>query len=593
MQEDSKKPEEDEIIEMPDMEDSGNEEVVVNDIGSTTDALETKDSRLKQLWNKYLEKKKITIPITILVITLLLLAVPISRYKILGLFIKKQVMVSVVDSKTGKPVSEADVVLAGKSTLTNGDGLAMINDVKVGPQTTKVTKKYYNDAESKNTLPIKGTAKVEVKLEANGRQVPVSVVNKITGEAVKGATIKSGESKAQTDDKGVAVLVLNPNSQTEKASVAASGYNESIVEVKVTDGVDDSNKFQITPGGKIYFLSKKSGKIDVVKTNLDGSDRKTVLAGSGTEDDFDTVLLASRDWKYLTLKSKREGKTKLYLIDTSNDKLSTIDDSDAIFTPAGWSDSNFVYTVSRNDIKSWQSKQFALKSFDAKSGELRVLDESKAEGSDQNSYVTENFGQIYILENLLVYAKNWTASYYSYNLLNGKRMSINSIRPDSTDKRMLRDFDVSADGTSFILGKLYKPQEVIFQVTQQANTLTYFEYENGEVKATTEITREKFDAYYPTYLMSPSGNKTFWSESRDGKNTLFVGGRNADNGKEIVSASEYTPYGWFTEDYLLVSKSGSELYIMPVNDAAKVSKITDYHKASQDFSGYGYGYGGF
>src|SRR6185369_16053847 len=114
----------------------------------------------------------------------------------------------------------------------------------------------------------------------------------------------------------------------------------------------------------IYFLSKASGKIDVVKTNLDGTDRQTVLAGTGKEEDTDTILLASRDWKYLALKSRRDGKAvKLYLIDTSNDKLTTIDEGNATFDMVGWQNDYFVYYVYRNNVKSWQPKGSSLKSY--------------------------------------------------------------------------------------------------------------------------------------------------------------------------------------------------------------------------------------
>jgi hypothetical protein len=76
---------------------------------------------------------------------------------------------------------------------------------------------------------------------------------------------------------------------------------------------------------------------------------------------------------------------------------------------------------------------------------------------------------------------------------------------------------------------------------------------------------------------------------------LFIGGQNADNAKQIATLSEYLTYGWYTDDYLLVSKNSSELYAMPrdgtKNDTSAL-KISDYHKPAQNFFGYGGGYGG-
>ena len=95
-------------------------------------------------------------------------------------------------------------------------------------------------------------------------------------------------------------------------------------------------------------------------------------------------------------------------------------------------------------------------------------------------------------------------------------------------------------------------------------------------------------------MQSPSGNVTFWSETRDGKNTLFVGDGQGANQKEIAKLSDYQTYGWYTEDYLLVSKDGSELYILGKDGIKKDSealKIMDYHKPAMSYMGYG-GYGG-
>jgi hypothetical protein len=582
---------EDEIIEIPDT----TEIVDLPEKEAAKDALPKPkgDNKLKKIWRKYLEKKKLTIPLTILVMVSILLVVPYTRYKIVGVFYKKSLEVTIVDSKTGKPVSEASVTIPGNSAKTDGSGKVTFQKVKVGPVDITIEKNYYATAEQNYLVPIKGSARAEFKLEATGRQVPVKVSNKITSKGTKGIVVKAKDSEARTDESGQAIIVLSPNSQTEKATLSGEGYNNQEIEIKVTDVDAAENQFTVTPAGKVYFLSKQSGKIDVVKTNLDGSDRQTVLAGTGREDDGDTVLLASRDWKYLALKSKRDDKTKLYLITTTDDKVQTIDEGNTYFFPSGWSNNHFIYTVVKTDVQQWQSKQQALKSFNADTKQLKTLDESEAEGASFDSYVSQSYGQIYILDNMLVYAKDWTAGYLNYAGLNGKRMSINSIRPDSSDKKMLRDFDESPDNSSYILGKLYKPQEVYFQVTQQSTTNTFFEYEDNEVIPATDVTPDTFNNFYPTYLISPSGNRTFWAEPRDGKNTLFLGNQDAQEQKEIASLSDFNAYGWFTETYLLVSKSGSELFILSPETPSQSLKITDYHKSNQNFAGYGYGYGGF
>ena len=92
-------------------------------------------------------------------------------------------------------------------------------------------------------------------------------------------------------------------------------------------------------------------------------------------------------------------------------------------------------------------------------------------------------------------------------------------------------------------------------------------------------------------MQSPSGDQTFWSVPADGKNTLNVGDKDGNNANKIAALSDYNPYGWYTDDYLLVSKNGSELYIMPASGGTPLL-ISNYYKPAQFFRGYGGGYGG-
>src|SRR3989344_821781 len=235
-------------------------------------------------------------------------------------------------------------------------------------------------------------------MEATGRQVPVTVRNKVTGKGVENATIKAADAEFKTDSEGTATLVLPTDKETYAATLSAKDYNDKAITVKVTDQEVDENKFVIVPAGKLYFLSKASGRIDVVKTDLEDSNRQTVIKGTGKEDSNDTVLLASRDWKYLALKSRRDSaQPKLYLIETATDTLTTIDEADASFTLTGWAEHYFVYTVSRNSVQIWEPKQLAIKSYNAENKHLAILDETTAEGGSQLDYASEYFGNVFAL----------------------------------------------------------------------------------------------------------------------------------------------------------------------------------------------------
>lgn len=539
-----------------------------------------KQSGMKRFWHFYRTKKKITIPLTIILLIVVLLAVPFTRYAILGLFVKKDISVTVLDNKTNKPVSGAEVSLAGIRAKTDGEGKALLHDVRVGENNLQVKKNYYKQYDQLVVVDVIGDAgSYKTSLEATGRQVELSVVNKISQKSLGGVLIKAGKSEAKTNDKGLATIVVSPNAKNQKAQLTSTGFLNAEVSIALDN--KSGNNFSLTPSGRLYFLSKRSGTIDVVKTNLDGSDRQVVLAGTGQEEEQNTVLLATRDWKYLALLSKRDSpQPKLYLIDTATDKESVIDEGDASFTITGWHDHDFVYTVTRNKVPLDQPKRQALKVFHADPQKLATLDETTASGGVSQEIP---YG-VSLVDQGIIYVKQWLQGYAD---LSGKQTTINIAGYDGSNKKELK----TLSPVSFVQELLYKPNNVYF--SYYSDKQNYLEFENGSIKDASDQS-QKFSTSYPTYLLSPGGSYSLWSEERDGKNTLFIGNKDGNDGKLLDQATKHSPYGWYSDEYVLVSLDSSELYIAPreFTKGSTYLKVTDYHKPALNFLGYGGGYGG-
>lgn len=540
-----------------------------------------------------LGKKKLAAIIVALVV-LVVFAVPFTRYSLLGLVITKQVTISVVDSKTATPVSSAEVVLHGVTAKTDGEGKVTIK-APLGSSNLTVTKQYYTEATQKYFVGFKAATAQKISLVATGRQVPITVLNSVTSKPVVGATVKILDTTAKTNTNGLATIVLPAGSATKSAVISLDGYNSSTVTATVTDKTVATNSFKLTPAGKVYFLSNSAGTIDVVKANLDGSDRKTVLTGTGKEDSRTTSLLASRDWKYVVLQSRRDtAQPSLYIIDTTTDKAVPFESGDNTIQPIGWYNHNFVYDVVRNSAARNQSGREILKSYNAETNAPSQLDQNQAEG-DAYNYGYQSFENFYILDGLVSYTSQWL-NYGSGFDLSGKSNTIRGVQPGGQNKKDYHSFP--AGSTSFGGARLYEPQGVYFLVYSNGDskyTHSYYHFENQSVTEDTSIADDEFNKEYPTFLLSPSGSQTFWAELRDGKNALFTGGPNADGKKQIATLSEYKPYGWYGNTYVLVSKGDSELYILPVTglkDGQAPLKITNYYKPAQTFAGYGYGYGG-
>ncbi len=540
--------------------------------------------------------KKISIPAAVAVFLILFFAVPFTRYTALGLFLKQDFSVVVIDSQTGKPVSSARVSLNGKTANTDGEGKAVLK-VPVGKSKLTATKAYYKSAEQQVTVPIKKPASaLRVKLEATGRPIPVTVVNSISRQPVAGAVLSASKSQAKTDDKGQAVLVVAAGVNEVKATLSGDGYNKVDITIKSTTEVDAANSFGLTPSGKVYFLSNLSGNVDVVKSDLDGKNRQVVLADTGKESKSETVLLATRDWKFLALQSKRDGgdNAKLFLINAADDSVTTMDEGEATFTLAGWEGHSFVYQVDRYKLDQWTPKKQALKSYNADTKKLTTIDQTAAEGTNQYDYKRESLGRVYVLEGMLVYTKSWYNGWYAGDSI--PNATINTAKTDGTAKQVLKTFDSSG----YVELVPYEPASLYIKSANQ-----YFEYEAGAVKSLPDMTDNTFyNTEYATYLLSPSGKKLFWTQLRDGRNAMLIG--DADKALSSASATnfedDYTPFGWFTDDYVLMSKKGSELYIEAVPMVQNLPdvgiqilqpvKVTDYYRPSYNYPGYGGGYGG-
>jgi len=553
-------------------------------------------ARCKQAWNQWWAspRKRYTTIGVIIVLLAAVFAVPVTRYNVLGLILKSSATVQVVDSKTGAPVSGATVNLAGQKAETDAEGRATMR-VHAGSKTLTVAKHYYKSYSHSELVALTGGKNhFKATLGALGRQVKVKVVNQVSGQPLAGATVKAGSAHATTDKSGLTTVVIPSGAVKQVANISLHGFNAAKVTLTAADDLA-KNTFKVVPAGKLYFLSNLSGKIDVVKTNLDGSDRQVVLAGTGNEDRNSTSLLASRDWKYLALLAKRSGSNaSVYLIDTTKgDKLTTIDEGNANFSLVGWSGDRFVYTVVRNGVSAWQPNQQALKSFDPATGQALLLDQTQGSGTGSSNFAGQSFGTPYLMDDQVVYSKNWSSSYYDAQTeLAGKSAELDSIGANGSGHRTIKTFTAATPSASLnVQATLYEPDGLYMQFYDGSKN-AYYDYDDGKVSVDTDMTDTKFyNTPYPTYLLSPAGSNTFWADQRDGKNTLFTGDEDAKAPKQIASLSEYNAYGWYGNDYLLVSKNSSELYIMS-KDGGTPLKIADYYKPAINYQGYGGGYGG-
>lgn len=503
-------------------------------------------------------------------------AVPASRYAVAGLVVKKDVTVELVDSETGKPVSAADVSLAGQTYKTDANGKTTFKNVAVGPWQVTSKKSYYEDGKTDTLVPIlRNPDAVKFSVVATGRQVPVMVTNKITGKPLANVEIVAGDSAAKTTENGEASIVLPADKQTVSATFKVDGHNDLTADITVTEQADDKNKFAMVPAGKVYFLSKRTGKIDVMSSNLDGSEQTVVLAATGKESEYETKLFASPDWKYLALKARRENDTKLYLITTADNKLSMLDEG-ASFNPVGWSGSTFVYDVYRPTVKQWESKQRSIKSYNADSKKISTLDDTEGAGTGPGAWLNQLYsGDVYLSNDRVVFIKKWEDQNMTAEL-NSKKDQVVNVKLDGSDKKIAKEFNAS--WTNYIVPRQNKPGSIYLQVAYHTTPNEYYEYTDGQVSPTTAVDNNTFYNQGIHYIRSPQGKQTLWTERRD-KQVIFVGDATGADGKEVLTEGDHLPLGWYGENYLLLTNENfNTIYVYPAQPqtGTKAQKITEF-----------------
>jgi hypothetical protein len=537
----------------------------------------TETSRWRRYSAWYGSHKKLAVPATILLLAFIWLAIPWSRYASAGLVVKKDFAFTVMDAASHSPVSGATVTSGSKSAQTDGNGKASLR-LSAGSHKLSITKKYYKDQQASVTVPIlsqKSTPSFD--FTATGRQVKIVVKNLINQQNLSDVNIKVADITATTDSGGEALVVLPAGSTEHPAVLTHEGYNDSSVTVTVSASSVTENNFNLTPAGKVYFISKRTGKLDLMKTNLDGSDAEVVAAATGREHYYDTQLMVSPDTKYVALLSRRStdyNSAQIYVLSTANDKLLGVDNAKADFGLVGWAGSNLIYTVNRTSLPEWQPGYYKLKSYDAATGKITLLNQSSAAG-DETAYGSEYYPFIMLSGQNVIYAKSWSL-YYEDELpepLQGKQNTLSLIAADGQGYKRIAAYSTD----DYIEYVQHSPNAAyIWQTPYEGGEDKFYEYIAGASAPTTvQLDSDQFYDEQKTSYTSASSQKTLWSEARDGKYSLFVGDSAGLNPKTILPLGKYDAYGWYGDDYILVTKNGTELYIMDAN-GGKPIKITDF-----------------
>ena len=509
-------------------------------------------------------KNKWIVILLVIIILGIIAGIPYTRYKLLGLFMKSSYHIELIDNITKHPISGATVDIGGHNIISNANGQVDFK-LPIGQYNIRVTKKYYDSYQSNILFGLSSNKKLDLYLHAYGRQFSFKFLNSITDQPISGASISYNNIKSTSNNSGIAYLVLPSQATSYNLTISGNGYNSRSTILKYS-GQNMTASYRLTPSGRVYFLSQSQGTINVVSSNLDGTNQKVLIPGTSSEQASNTFLLASKDWKYLILEANMNGSgVGLYIIDTSTGKINEFDFSNSTFNLIGWTNNDqFIYNETNNSNTYSQSGNEQLKSYDAINQTLSTIAQNQVSGSG-TSYAYQTFSNFNIIDNSLIYSVNWN-NYNGYNL-NSLSNTITQALFNGTGSNNL--LSLNAENLSFNI--INRPQPNILYISvinSQTYQTSYYLYSNGNVSLDTSINANNFNQVLRNYIFSLSGNNVIWNVQQNNHPVIFYSNQNSSNQKQLLIPSGYSVNSWYNDNYILVT-SNNNLYITNINSSGQ------------------------
>lgn len=285
---------------------------------------------------------------------------PHSRYAILNSAgVRSRASLTVIDETMRLPIGRVNVSIGGTSVQTDSEGLARLQEVRLGRNELKISAPGYETFQKHIIVGWGSNPLGQFTLKPQGRQQPVRVTNLITGKPISDAVVDIPEATTKSDKDGQAkVSVRDPAATKITVTARASGFLEKKIEITLGDAVPD---IALTPSGKHVFAQREAGKLNVYSSNLDGTGKEKILAGSGLEN-AETAIVVSPNADYAAVVSTRDNerdargylKRTLVIIDLETKNANTIEHAEQLQLIT-WKSEGLVYVLGDSTQQPRQS----------------------------------------------------------------------------------------------------------------------------------------------------------------------------------------------------------------------------------------------
>lgn len=510
--------------------------------------------KLKDLWRDP-KKRKITIG-SLVTVLILAIAIPYSRYFILNTVgVRSSASIRVLDQSTGQPLKNVTVKIAGAKGKSDDGGVAKVDRIKLGQTNLTIEKRAFATKEQKITIGWGSNPLGDYKVEPRGLQYSFKLTDYLSGNPIEKAEAVSGEYSAFSNEEGIAVITIeDPGDDVIKIDIEADGYRTEPVD-QMTENKEVQN-ISLVPDRKHVFVSKRSGKYDVYKIDIDGKNEELVLSGTGNEKD-DMMLVAHPERNLAALVSSRDSVRNKdgFLLNT----LTLIDlGGDEVITES-------LATSERIQIVDWHNEHLLY---------VRIAEGASAATPDRHRLVTYNtdtgaakqiassnyFNDVLMIKNKLYYAPS--------SAYQNQPVGLHRVDPNGENDETLFDQEVwNIFRTSY--------NQMMFSVNND-----WYEYKlnDNQLLAASGAPAIQLSRLY---MDGPEDKRSVWIDQRDGKGTLLEYNVEKGEDKTVQAQSGLTyPARWMNDSvivYRINTDQETADYAVSLNggEPKKISDVTN------------------
>lgn len=485
--------------------------------------------------------------------------VPTSRYFLLNTFgVRSGASVKVLDESTRQPLKNVQVRLRGQTALTDNEGVAKLKDIKLGSTELVIEKRAFAPIRQPVTLGWGSNPLGDRSITPVGSQYAFTVSDYLSGKPLAKIEATSGEASAFSDEDGKIKLTID---KTDDSPVEVKITGAGLREENVTIGADDKSDHAVVmvPGRKHVFISKRSGKYDVYKIDVDGRNEELVLPGTGSERG-DVALLAHPTKDLAALVSTRGNVrnsdryllSKLTLIDLSDNSTVEVAQSERVQL-VDWVGDRVVYVQIAAGTSAANPQRHRLMSYDHDSEDNEELASSNY------------FNDVVVARGSVYYAPS--SAYQTSDV------ALYKVNADGTNRQT-----AFAEETWNVYRTSYAG--LVLAVGQD-----WYEYSLTS-NSSNQLGGEPANLRPRLYADSPNGDKSLWIDQRDGKGVLLARDIAKNEDKEIHQRSGLkAPIRWLngrsvvfrigtdqeTADYAVSLDGGEPKKIRDVTGTADIS----------------------